>query len=379
LRLCYIADVTSIHAQRWANYFAERGHEVHFVSRRYTQGYEGLSAGVQIHSLARLVPLPQASRVAAHISALPWVMQVRSLVKKTKADIVHADFIGVPGYLGAASGFHPLVLTARGSDIMIVPRQNPVYRWLAKRALKLADRIICVSPALREEILKLGTSPNKIEMTPVGVDTREFSAAQRNDSLLRMLGIGDSPVVMSTRGLKPIYDVQTLVRAIPLVLREKPGVKFVIAGAGEQEDHLKELARDLRVASNTKFVGWVPRTEMPKYLSSADIYVSASLSDGTSASLLEAMACELAPVVTDIRANRPWVKEGENGFLFPVRDHAALASKVIYLLKNRETRDDFGRRSRDVVQKNAEEGTEMRKLERVYHELVEARTGFRKT
>lgn len=351
---------------------------MHLVSRRYTEGCEGLNSTIRVHPLIRLVPLPQVSHVSACLCALPWVLQVRSLVKKTKADIVHADFIGVPGYLGATSGFHPLVLSARGSDIMIVPKQNFVYRFFTKQALKRADCIICVSSALREEIIKLGASPNKIEMTPIGVDTGKFSPRLRNEALLRMLEIDESPVVISTRSLKPIYDVRTLVKAIPLVLAEIPQARFVIAGAGEQQGYLRELARDLGVSDNTKFIGWVPQTELPKYLSSADIYVSSSLSDGTSISLLEAMACELAPIVTDIPANRPWINEGENGFLFPVRDHRTLASKIIYLLKNQEIREDFGRRSRDIVQQNAEEETEMGKLERIYHELVQADASLRK-
>lgn len=370
MRLFYIADVTSIHAQRWANYFAGKGHEVHFVSRRYTQGCEGLSDRIQVHALAKLAPLPQASRIAAYISALPWVLQVRSLVEKIKPDIVHADFIGVPGYLGAASGFRPLVLGAWGSDIMIMPRQNRAYRFLTKQALRRADRIICVSSALMEEIIALGASPSKIDVIPIGVDTGKFSPRPRNEAPADTFQSGESPVVISTRSLKSIYDVETLVRAIPLVLREVPEAKFVIAGAGEQESQLKELARNLGVSSVARFTGWVPRAELPEYLSSADIYVSTSLSDGTSVSLLEAMACELSPVVTDIPANRPWVNDGENGFLFPAKGHKTLASKIIYLLNNEELRESFGRTSREIVQKKAEQQTEMEKIDSIYTELA---------
>lgn len=298
-------------------------------------------------------------------------------MKEIKPDIVQAQFIGVPGYLGAASGFHPLVLIARGSDILIMPKQNPMYRFLTKQALKRADCIICVSSALKEEVIRLGALKNKVEIAPAGVDTEEFSPGLRNEMLLRMLEIDDSPVVISTRSLKPIYDVETLIKAIPLILAEIPQAKFVVAGTGEQEDYLKELARDLGVANNTKFIGWVPRTEVPKYLSSADIYVSTSLSDGTSNSLLEAMACGLAPVVTDIPANRPWIKDEENGFLFPTRGYERLAAKIIYLLKNQEARGHFGRRSRDMVRGEAEEETQMRKLERIYYELVEGNSSLR--
>ena len=79
---------------------------------------------------------------------------------------------------------------------------------------------------------------------------------------------------------------------------------------------------------------------------------------------------EIAPVVTDIPANQPWINEGENGLLFPVGDHSALAARIAYLLKNREMREDFGRRSRQIVQQKAEEQTEMEKIDSIYAELI---------
>ncbi|MFO7996561.1 MAG: glycosyltransferase family 4 protein, partial [Dehalococcoidia bacterium] len=265
--------------------------------------------------------------------------------------------------------------TAWGSDVLVQPKQNPLAKFTARYALKKMDMMICLFPIniAKGLIAKLGIDSSKMRGVLLGVNTAEFSESHRDDNIRQSLGIESSqPVVISTRALAPIYDVETLVKAIPLVLAETPQAQFVIAGTGRQQGYLEELARDLAVSNNTKFIGWVPRAGLPGYLSSADIYVSSSLSDGASNSLLEAMACGLAPVVTDIPANRPWVKEGENGFLFPPRDCEALASSIVALLKDRQMREDFGRRSRDIVQQNAEEETEMGKLERIYHELIGA-------
>lgn len=372
MRLCFIADVISIHTQRWVNYFARRGHEVHLISRRFTEGYDGFDDRIQMHPLIRLLPLPQASNVSVYLSSVLWLFQVRRLVKKMKPDILHAHFIGVPGYLGAISGFHPLVLTAWGSDILIIPKQNPVYRFFTKQALHRADCIICVSSALKEEMIKLGAAPNKIEMTPIGIDTQEFSPGLRNEVLLQKLDMVDSPVVISTRSLKPIYDVETLIKAIPLVLQEIPEAKFVIAGEGKQRSYLESLAQSLGISDSTKFIGWISNNALPKYLASSDVYVSTSLSDGTSISLLEALACQLAPVVTDIPANRPWVDDGRNGFLIPVGDYEMLAERIVFLLKGNNTRDKFGRTGRDIVMQRAEYENEMRNVARIYKDLKHA-------
>jgi len=339
-------------------------------------GYED---NVNIHLLTKLAP--KIWTVSQYISFIFWIFQVRHLVKIIKPDIVDGHFITVYGFLAACSGFHPLVVSAWGSDMLVQPKINLISKFTAKYALKKADIIICLFPidVVERQITELGIDSNKIRPVLLGVDTSEFNPSHCDEKIRRTLNIDKpQPVVISTRSLAPIYDVETLVEAIPLVLAEIPQAKFLIAGTGEQQDYLMELARTLGVSDNANFIGWVPRSELPKYLSSADVYVSSSLSDGTSNSLLEAMASGLAPIVTDIPANRPWVNDGKNGFLFPARDCKTLAAKVIYLLNNEEARKSFGDRSRELVQQKAEQYAEMKKLEGVYHELVQPSSILRK-
>jgi glycosyltransferase involved in cell wall biosynthesis len=368
MKICYVADGASIHTQRWVNYFARKGHEVHLVCWKLMPGYD---ESIHIHLLTRLAPKIWA--ISQYLSFLFWIIQVRQLVSEIKPDIVDGHFITVYGFLAACSGFHPLVVNAWGSDIMVQPKRNPLSKFTTKYALKKADMIICLFPidVAKEQITKLGIDPDKIRTLLLGVNTAEFNSSHGDEKIRRTLDIESShPIVISTRTLAPIYDVETLVKAIPLVLAEVPQAQFVIAGAGKKQGYLGELVRDLGVSNNTTFIGWIPRAELPKYLSSADIYVSSSLSDGASVSLFEAMACELAPIVTDIPANRPWINDGENGFLFPARDYKKLASKIIYLLSNEEVRRNFSRKSREIVRNKAEQQTEMEKIDSIYTELI---------
>lgn len=369
MRICYIADAISIHNKRWLNYFACRGQEVHLISRSFPGGFDGFDERIKMHSLIKVVPLLPVLNVSIYLRYVTWVLQVRRLLKRIEPDILHAHYIGVPGYLGFASGFHPLILTAWGSDILITAKQSPFYGFLTKQALKRADRIICVSPALKEEIIKLGGAPHKIEVTPIGIDTQEFSPVFRNEVLLRDFDIAGTPMVISTRNLRPIYDVETLIRAIPLVLEQIPEARFIVAGEGEQRAYLENLAKGLGISGCVRFVGWIPNNKLPVYLASSDVYVSTSLSDGTSISLLEALACELAPVVTDIPANRPWVTDGRNGYLIPVRDYRMLAERIVLLLKDNETRSRFGRLGRNTVVERADFANQMSKVEGVYEGL----------
>ena len=122
------------------------------------------------------------------------------------------------------------------------------------------------------------------------------------------------------------------------------------------------MAKSLGISDSIRFLGWIPHGELPEYLASSDIYVSTSLSDSTSLSLQEAMACELAPVVTDLPANREWVTDGENGFIVPINDIQSLADRIVYLLKNNEARKRFGKAGREVIKQRAEYEREMEKM-----------------
>jgi glycosyltransferase involved in cell wall biosynthesis len=366
MRICFIGNGSSVHIQRWLNYLAHEGHEVHLITPFVKEGY---AEGVQTHLLLRL--LPQIWRVSRYFSGLLWLAQTRKLVRTINPDILDAHFITVDGYLAVASGFHPLVLSAWGDDILIDPVKNFVYRFFTRQALRRADRIICISSALKEEVTKFGISPGMIDIVFIGTDTQKFSPNQRNADVLQNLGIPAScPVVISTRSLWPIYDIETLIKAIPLVLKEVPQARFIIGGQGEQRNYLVKLAKDLGIYDAIKFPGWIPPEDLPVYLASSAMYVSTSLSDGTSISLLEAMASGLTPVVTDIPANRPWVEDGQNGFLFPVKSHEILAVKIVYLLKNTDLRNKFGQANRRIIQEKAEFHKEMAKVEKTYLDLV---------
>jgi len=367
MKVCYIADGTSLHTRRWLNYFASKGYEVHLICWKIIPGYE---KNIQVHLLRRY--MPSIWPLSQYASFVYWCLQVRQFVNKIKPDIIDGHFVTTYGFLAACTGFHPLIVTAWGSDVLIAPKKNPIYNFTTKYAMKRANIIVCTGPIVKQEISKLGIDSNKIHMIVIGgVDKEKFHPAARDEALMKRLGIGpNEPVIISTRALAPIYNVITLVKAAPIILSEFPATKFIIIGKGKQENRLRKLAVTLGILGNVIFMGWVNHDKLPSYLSSSDIYISTSVSDGTSNSLLEAMACKLAPVVSDIPANRQWIKESENGFFFPISDHITMAKKVIRLLGNSETRKIFGSRSRRIVELNADPETEMQKLENIYAQLT---------
>jgi glycosyltransferase involved in cell wall biosynthesis len=225
-----------------------------------------------------------------------------------------------------------LIVTIHGSDFRIGAMKTFILKKIFLCVCKRARHIICVSEVLKREIEKLGIIGEKISVSPMGVD-EPFLKPLINREVNR---IGQRITILSNRQLQPIYNISLLIRAIPGVLKEEPNTKFIIAGIGSERENLEKQVKDLNISSSVQFLGWVKHEEMPKLLSQADIYISTSLDDGTSISLLEAMASGAFPIVTNIPSNREWIADGDNGFLVPTDEERILAEKILEAIRNQD-------------------------------------------
>ena len=364
MRLLYLANAASIHTQRWVNFFARAGHEVHIATWREPAQGDLFEPSVHVHRV--LFPPHYAVRYAA-------LLRVMHIVRRVKPDLLHAHYLAhfgiVAGLLQSVTGFRPLVLTAWGSDVLIEARGWK--RRLVSHALSRADCVTCDARHMVKELVELGAPDERITVVYHGTDTFQFRPGPRSPQDVFNIGRQDSPVVISLRALKPLYCVESLIRAAPLVLKEVPDAEFAVAGGGDQRECLESLATELGVAGKVRFIGLIKSEQLPKYLTSSDVYVSTSLSDaGLSASTAEAMACGLPVVVTDFGDNRDWVQDGVNGYLFLPRDVEALASRLVDLLRDPEKRQRFGEEGRRVIVERNNYEVEMGKMERIYLELI---------
>ncbi len=367
MRICFLADPASIHTRKWVRWFAENGHEVHLIHRENRNSTESL-AGVIVHLMVA-APKVSLARTPYLISDL---FKLRQTIKKIKPDIVHAHFVSQYGIWGAFTGFHPFVVTAWGSDILVVPERIAWVKILVKKVLKTADSITCDAQHIVQRMIEFGAQSIKIQLIYFGVDTRKFHPDNKDLSLREKLRIpSESPVIISTRSLNPIYDIATLINSIPLILEQIPEAKFLIIGTGEQASYLQELATSLGIANSVRFIGTVANDHLPGYLTAADVYVSTALSDGgIAASTAEAMACGLPVVITDFGNNKEWVQDGEGGYLVPLKQPSILAEKIIHLLKSAELRKKFGNVNRETIDTRNSYHREMKKMEGVYQTLL---------
>ena len=371
MRLCYIANPYSIHTQRWLRYFVGRGHEVYLIGVSPTRG--SLPSGAIPSSVVFYDLMAQIN--VRKLRYLAWGLAARRIVHKVQPDVLHAHQIAGDGWVGAVAGYHPLVVTAWGSDLLVGPARSWVHRQLARWVLRQADYVTCVSESLARAARALGADPARLEVASWGIDTTVFHPASANTALRQQLDLGPGPVVLSIRALRSLYNPLDIAQAIPCVLAQVPEAQFVIRTYSYDPDLLAQFQATVRehdAVEAVHYVGDLPDDHaVAELYRIADVAVSVPLSDGTPLSVLEAMACGASVVVSDLPSLREWITGGENGLLVPVQDAGALAEAIIQLLRDPQQRAEFRRRNLGLIRERANHQVEMEKMETLYYTLLE--------
>ena len=167
-----------------------------------------------------------------------------------------------------------------------------------------------------------------------------------------------------------IYGHDYFINALPEVIRKAPDTRTIFVGSGTLKTHYEEKINNMGLNSYVYFAGKVNEQEMADYLNTADIYITTSLSDGTSCSLLEAMACRLPVIVSDAPSYFEWVQDGSNGFIVPRKDSSTLAKRIIELLNNDSLRLDMGIKNYYIAQERADWEKNFDILEGIYRKLT---------
>jgi glycosyltransferase involved in cell wall biosynthesis len=345
-RLIYLHDGTSVYDLLFINLLKEN-FDVVFVTFS-SEGLSKISKSTNVRCiLLKDYEMDDAQKrgplgeVMGLFRVFYRLLQFRHVAKE-KYDLAVAAWATTYGFYAAASGIRPYALLVWGSDVLVQPKKFP-HRYFAKKAIENASAIFLDSMVQAKAAVRLGGRVEKITMFPwidldwvlSSADTRENKKPQK--------------FVMFNRGHETVYRPLTLIQAIPAVVKENPDVIFLIAGEGSMTNEMKRLVTSLKLERYVRFLGRLPRQELINRVKESSVYVSTSSSDGTSASLIEAMALGVPPVVTDIEANREWIKHGFNGLLFPVDDSVELARMINLLFSDESLARKIGANATQTV------------------------------
>jgi len=275
-------------------------------------------------------------------------------------DLIDAHYFYPDGVAAVILGrrlHRPVVVTARGSDINLIARHRApaaLIRWAARHAAGL----VTVSQALKEELVALGVSADKVTVLRNGVDLALFHPVER-EAERRRLGLADATLI-SVGNLVEGKGHDVVIRA----LTQLPHTTLLVAGEGPQERALRTLARALGVMERVKFLGNVAQQELCRYYTVADVLVLASAREGWPNVLLEAMACGTPVIATRVGGIPEIVTAGGPGILVDERTPEAIAAAVHALLAGAP---DRGRTRRYAEQFDWDDTTrgQVRLIERV--------------
>ena len=369
MRILFFGDCAAEHLRRWSKFFASLGHDVHVITWN-TFVLDGF-APVHVHLVQKYKHL--GSSIAGRlVNFMVLISQVRRRVREINPDIIHAHSAGAYAWLTMFTGFHPFVVTPWGNDVLVSINRSWIEKFLTVCSLKRAALVHCDGENTKEAMIHLGIAPRKIVILTFGVDINKFSPGKPSANFYEEYDLAGFNVVMSSRTLNPIHNVETVIRTVPLVLKKVPNTKFFIVGSGMEDQMLRHLSDSLGVSHAVVFVGRVEEDQMVDCLRSAAIYVSTSLSEsGLAASTAEAMACGLPIINTDTGDIRLWIGEHKGGFIVPIKEPKTLAGKIIYLLQHEAIRHQFGTLNRITIEDRNNVYIEMRKMEAIYKDVVE--------
>ena len=332
-----------------ATHLTSFGHNVAVVTlnTRAARKYE-VMRGIRVYR-ADVVQLTGMVRVQSAISweALPLI---RRVCRKEEADILHANnlffFTTVAACANKRAAATKLVTTMHIGSLSKLEHaarvvggtyERTVGRWI----LHESDHIIAVSKAVKKHAEELGQPGWRVSVVPNAVDTEEFAPASENNH-------NDSVRVAFVGRLVANKGPQFLIEAAPRILRECSRAEFMFVGEGPLLDRLQTRAKQLGIGHKVHFLGMVPT--MPQFLKSCDILVRPSLTEGMPLVVLEAMACAVPIVASEVGGTPELLLHGEVGFLTRPMNIQDLAQYVGKLAADDALRSRMAKKARRFVE-----------------------------
>ena len=343
-RILLLSDINSAHTQKWAGAVANAGFETGIfslsapVSDWYTQ------LGIQLLASdgfgKKHFYSPDILKAIYFFSA----GKVRKVIQDFKPDLVHAHYLSSYGTLGRISGFHPLIVSAWGSDLLDFPQRSFLHRNLIRRNLKAADVRIASSAILSHEI-EHSFHLNCMKI-PFGIDTSVFQPMP--DERKRF---SEEIVIGTIKSLEPIYAPEILIRAFAAAVKEFPDKKLrlLLVGEGSLEPKLRQLVNELGISKQTTFEGKVNYSEVQRYHNQMDIFANLSFRESFGVSVLEASACGKPVIVSNAEGLKEVFIPGKTGISVGIENVEETAAAISTLIRDAKLREQMGEEGRKMV------------------------------
>ena len=298
------------------------------------------------------------------------------LFRHGRRAVYHANAVGATGWLAVAARY---LLGGRCLVKMRTGRYSYERRYasgIARRQfvtlLRLADCVQVVSSEVEGLMRDLGVPPSRVVRLPNAVDTTVFRPAslEEKSTARKRIGVPAKKTIMLWVGrLVPIKGLDLLLRAWALLSeQERAGALLVVVGEGPERDKLLEMITRLGLPDSVCLVG--SQQTVRDYYWAADLFVLPSRTEGLSGALIEAMACGLPVIASNIGGATDMVEEDKNGVLFVSEDYHQLAQKLAAMMAMPDRWAEMGRQARQTVTEYADLDVVVKRLDDLYRQLI---------
>jgi len=316
--------------------------------------------------------MPSGPGLLIFLDSLRAIIRLTYLMKKKKVDIVHSYLFRANILSRIAAKFAGVRVVVSSLQGIEVTRKYPLL--LEKLTSPLVDKFTAVSDAIRTYVVQKGDiDPDKIVTIHNGIGLAGANVAPIER---REFGLNPGmPVVGAVGRLAKEKGYRYLLNAARMVINKYPQVQFLIVGEGPEREELRNFAFRLRLKDHVIFVGY--RRDVLRILSRIDIFALATLWEGLSMVILEAMMMAKPVVTTSVMGNPEVVVDGVTGFMVPPRDPESLADRILKLLRDEALRRQMGAAGRRRIEEKFTIERMVSETERLYEGLLAEKRGGR--
>ncbi|KXA97109.1 1,2-diacylglycerol 3-glucosyltransferase [candidate division MSBL1 archaeon SCGC-AAA259I09] len=341
-------------SKKIAEGFVERGHDVDFVTTwvpglKRKETVDGINVyRVRVAGRSDLHTATMSSMFSYLISGF---FKCSQLCSRKDYDFINTHFAVPTGPLGmAVSKMFDIenILTIIGGDIYdptkeTSPHKNKYLRHVVRNVLDHSDDIVAISSDTKNNAIQYYDTNKNINVIRYPYESFEFQEISKDKLDLDK----EKKYLISIGRLVKRKGYRYLIKSMQFI--KDQSVECLILGDGPEKDYLKKFAKKIGVSDRVNFLGYITGEKKFQYLQNSDIYVLSSIHEGLGIVLQEAMQVGLPIVSTNHGGQVDLIDDEKNGFLIPPRDEKALANKVKRLLKDKEARQEMGRKNKKKI------------------------------
>jgi N-acetyl-alpha-D-glucosaminyl L-malate synthase BshA len=326
---------------------AERDHEIHFISSSLPFRLSHVAGNIFFHEVnVQSYPLFESPPYTLSLTS-----KMVDIAKHAGLDVLHVHYaiphatsaVMARQILGGQGISLPVVTTLHGTDITLIgqdPSFAPVVTW----SINESDGVTAVSNYLRQETYDHFEVTNGIEVIPNFIDTDRFHR-QDKEHFKQALCPNGEKVIVHVSNFRPVKNTKQVIDIFQRVQNEYADVKLLLVGDGPERVPTERKARDHGVFEDVRFLG--KQDPIEEILSIADIFLMPSDSETFGLAALEAMACRVPTVVSNVGGLPELVHGEETGYLCPVGDVGAFSDRILALLNDQDLHGRMAQAARD--------------------------------